>query len=189
MVFQSHLYGIEREALGLNPSRVVEFQSHLYGIESVVQVLREIIIGVSIAPLWNWKWTCRRWAMSQRRFNRTFMELKVCVGTQRMPSRSRFQSHLYGIESSRHRRRVNRPRVSIAPLWNWKTFRPRTARWPCCFNRTFMELKVTFIVRRTVGVIVSIAPLWNWKSGRAAISANSASFNRTFMELKAWISK
>ena len=53
MVFQSHLYGIEREALGLNPSRVVEFQSHLYGIESVVQVLREIIIGVSIAPLWN----------------------------------------------------------------------------------------------------------------------------------------
>ena len=80
---------------------------------------------------------------------------------------SLFQSHLYGIESQiwcnipAARHCFNRTfmelkdllqflsakgiRVSIAPLWNWKS------RWK---------------TQTCVGCAVSIAPLWNWKRKR-----------------------
>ena len=114
--FQSHLYGIEshtavgncRPTVGFNRTFMelkeawqqvmkapVEFQSHLYGIESSAERRSSVDnVGVSIAPLWNWKW---RGALvpvvQQKSFNRTFMELKVVECEVRL-GEVRFQSHL-----------------------------------------------------------------------------------------------
>ena len=96
-----------------------------------------------------------------------------------------FQSHLYGIESYLS---VNTPFDELR------------------FNRTFMELKATYLMlsaRRTLVSIaplwnwkpcsaplharwlrVSIAPLWNWKVGMMMDVLRMTCFNRTFMELK-----
>ena len=75
VMFQSHLYGIERiskkellnvcfgfnrtfmelkEPYSLSPCAIQPFQSHLYGIESEKGlVCYDFIANVSIAPLWN----------------------------------------------------------------------------------------------------------------------------------------
>ena len=119
LLFQSHLYGIERHQSSL-VSEVLEcfnrtfmelkvasgawlglppkFQSHLYGIESVQCNPTKKQVKVSIAPLWNWKFWGFGYLCLHHCFNRTFMELKVGKG-------------LKSIGSSI---------VSIAPLWNWK---------------------------------------------------------------------
>ncbi len=55
-MFQSHLYGIESDALRRQVGIQIGFQSHLYGIESDVGAARQ---------------------RERHRFNRTFMELKV----------------------------------------------------------------------------------------------------------------
>ena len=181
--FQSHLYGIERASLtitwtpcpvsiaplwnwkqprstasymgnGFNRTfmelkdcsectrtRTQAFQSHLYGIESIKGHTSNGKHGVSIAPLWNWK-------------RKSTLGLIV---------KRLFQSHLYGIESENAASGQRTEIVSIAPLWNWKCVpRPLCAR-PLCFNRTFMELKVSVI--------------------RYAVTLPHR-FNRTFMELK-----
>ena len=166
-------------------SKICEFQSHLYGIERWCMSSRPPPCPVSIAPLWNWKVT-------------TGYAVAV-AGT--------FQSHLYGIESVhdniffRWIIRFNRtfmelkgrhsiimqgvPRVSIAPLWNWKrskalrlcllnsfnrtfmelkdSIRSDGCAQVQCFNRTFMELKGETALYIIMYAIVSIAPLWNWK--------------------------
>ena len=120
LLFQSHLYGIERSfnnnsfLISLSFNRTFmelkarnvywgacasTFQSHLYGIESYGKAGK---------------------SPRSTSFNRTFMELKACREGKNMPS-DPFQSHLYGIE-----RQVIPPflclvQVSIAPLWNWKS--------------------------------------------------------------------
>ena len=74
IVFQSHLYGIERSIYDKTKSKGISFnrtfmelkdehgylmiiyhlfQSHLYGIERVRQLLASAALLVSIAPLWN----------------------------------------------------------------------------------------------------------------------------------------
>ena len=98
--------------------------------------------------------------------------------------RQKFQSHLYGIESSYACLGIN----SLTR-----------------FNRTFMELKaLRIMVFAQSGLFqshlygiescvasafhgkppVSIAPLWNWKPWRTIQRRHGISFNRTFMELK-----
>ena len=97
------------------------------------------------------------------------------------------------------------PRVSIAPLWNWKLLSSQLSSITSCFNRTFMELKAysirLFFINNTFqshlyGIEsekfgrlrgpagVSIAPLWNWKTDPRNIASKEPGFNRTFMELK-----
>ena len=119
-------------------------------------------------------------------FNRTFMELKVsfkyCV-----KSSSVFQSHLYGIESANVFQRLGVHRVSIAPLWNWKATRTELGQYQHCFNRTFMELKVSFsplpwyvcmCFNRTFMELKVLLPV--------PVFPARYSFNRTFMELKVY---
>ena len=53
------------------------FQSHLYGIESRKLVGLVADERVSIAPLWNWKFSAVRCLHPRSSFNRTFMELKA----------------------------------------------------------------------------------------------------------------
>ena len=55
IMFQSHLYGIER-LVRVYILLGVMFQSHLYGIESLPDEWCRMCGRVSIAPLWNWKW-------------------------------------------------------------------------------------------------------------------------------------
>ena len=118
--------------------------------------------------------------------------------------------------------------VSIVPLWNWNSY--EAAEWTTsnqfqsylygieiplsvhlhkyqrCFNRTFMELKLSSIHHKGIACTVSIVPLWNWNTVRVSeVDVTSEvsivplwnwnrkspwalpkldSFNRTFMELK-----
>ena len=95
------------------------FQSHLYGIER-----RELSTRFP----------------GTRRFNRTFMELKVELGNVEALKDGRFQSHLYGIESCNALGKYG-----------------RLLR----FNRTFMELKEHGNRVARLDTLVSIAPLWN----------------------------
>ena len=205
-MFQSHLYGIEsgiyrrrstKTRVSIAPlwnwkkwsvitcSAVLAFQSHLYGIER----------GQELSNL--------RFA---DRFNRTFMELKVLLIFAKEFQIPSFQSHLYGIESWKGFRKKNLlmgfnrtfmelkeerkywilhgSKVSIAPLWNWKTCLEYLRKSDGSFNRTFMELKVVRMIWRlswfgfqshlygieshhkqdlAKDLRVSIAPLWNWK--------------------------
>ena len=93
------------------------------------------------------------------------MELKVCVGTQRMPSRSRFQSHLYGIER--------------ASLYHHAGSTTR-------FNRTFMELKDLPSTDSSLALLFQ-SHLYGIESHiYSASDCRCYCFNRTFMELKAW---
>ena len=97
-------------------------------------------------------------------FNRTFMELKAKGFTDALHHDIKFQSHLYGIESGNQRIfPCMALKVSIAPLWNWKQRSPPACAALSGFNRTFMELKVTFRLTHLLRSYVSIAPLWNWK--------------------------
>ena len=137
------------------------FQSHLYGIESKFKNQKGDTVEVSIAPLWNWKSTTADQSASVRRFNRTFMELKV-RWTLSATHHRRFQSHLYGIERCCRDPLSSPSHVSIAPLWNWKSVVPGAVKKDEGFNRTFMELKVTTL----------------------AMAQGGDCFNRTFMELK-----
>ena len=163
--------------------RSKEFQSHLYGIESRDIVCAFCAYRVSIAPLWNWKFGRSLLKYRCSCFNRTFMELKVLRPSYLLTA-SRFQSHLYGIERSLLCRHKQEHKVSIAPLWNWKSIFLRLSKPLQGFNRTFMELKEsnkTFetnlrkfqshlygiesccALRYFTTDLVSIAPLWNWK--------------------------
>ena len=138
---------------------------------------------VSIAPLWNWKpWRPGR-SCYPRRFNRTFMELKDCKSAPIIPG-LKFQSHLYGIESGKRDAHTGIIRVSIAPLWNWKTVVSKVLSRRFGFNRTFMELKGVSYLILCVFSVVSIAPLWNWKPYTFNEPLAEIGFNRTFMELK-----
>ena len=226
-MFQSHLYGIESSLVIAAIPVWTRFQSHLYGIESIefksykdaqdgfnrtfmeLKVAKRLLhtqpLGVSIAPLWNWKYLSEWLAEHVWGFNRTFMELKDAATTFSKFT-PKFQSHLYGIESGK---------------------KTGTSVWRSGFNRTFMELKVAMLsaeeadckfqshlygIERELAEefqnawLVSIAPLWNWKLSvvckfstslsfqshlygierMVAIlqQTRSGSFNRTFMELK-----
>ena len=123
-------------------SNLRAFQSHLYGIESQHRLPFSGHQHVSIAPLWNWKLEISCKPLRYSCFNRTFMELKVIRHHTEDAVFIKFQSHLYGIESCLYKREAQLHRVSIAPLWNWKS------NW-----------RHTWISPSRV----SIAPLWNWK--------------------------
>ena len=139
-------------------------------------------------------------------FNRTFMELKGRWYTSRSrlsPFQShlygiesvnkqiaifdlaKFQSHLYGIESILYHARTWIATKFQSHLYGierwWRARRSPALR---CFNRTFMELKVSWAVRRAGKRSVSIAPLWNWKVVALQLIGGHDRFNRTFMELK-----
>ena len=144
--------------------RAATFQSHLYGIERKDRILLKWCSGsVSIAPLWNWK----------------------VSGDATLSHDVEFQSHLYGIESKDIYFRAIRACVSIAPLWNWKATRTELGQYQHCFNRTFMELKVSFsplpwyvcmcFNRTFMELKVAVGVFRRFKQH---------SFNRTFMELK-----
>ena len=125
--FQSHLYGIEsREKRPLFDEHG-KFQSHLYGIERVVMQFYMHRKLVSIAPLWNWKYRDLDVFELLNSFNRTFMELKGAPRPGVTLSSCRFQSHLYGIESDAVCAHRQGGGVSIAPLWNWKTWSLETS--------------------------------------------------------------
>ena len=117
---------------------------------------------VSIAPLWNWK----RWWPDRRRpvprFNRTFMELKGPF-FYRIFITLTFQSHLYGIESSKQMETYQHQPKFQSHLYGIESFND--------------------VVSSTL-ITVSIAPLWNWKTIQSASKGFALSFNRTFMELK-----
>ena len=100
---------------------------------------RNSFLGL-IVPLWNWNSQYIEKASSASWFNRTFMELKLCLNS------SRFRP-LHGL---------------IVPLWNWNTHVYENVWVFFLFNRTFMELKFFRLKQirvRTNGLIV---PLWNW---------------------------
>ena len=112
------------------------------------------------------------------------MELKV-TSSVLLPVRLVFQSHLYGIESILYHARTWIATKFQSHLYGierwWRARRSPALR---CFNRTFMELKVSWAVRRAGKRSVSIAPLWNWKTVNRMRIPKCLSFNRTFMELK-----
>ena len=105
-------------------------------------------------------------ALGVPRFNRTFMELKdpPCrTGRTASP----FQSHLYGIESKH---------MILTRLFYH------------CFNRTFMELKVTFKLDGDGKGFKFQSHLYGIERRDGFIYNNVCNcFNRTFMELKAMI--
>ena len=160
--FQSHLYGIERPLYSSPSSSMGVSIAPLWNWKFVFLYFLGEVTTVSIAPLWNWKFLTCLVNKLRLGFNRTFMELK---GRSRISFRAP-------------------PAVSIAPLWNWKADGDETGKRQTGFNRTFMELKdekrnVLVIMRgfqshlygierlQRHGVrepaTVSIAPLWNWK--------------------------
>ena len=98
-------------------------------------------------------------------FNRTFMELKECTNFSKL-DRFGFQSHLYGIE-----RWCEIAWASVA----------------CMFQSHLYGIESEGIHGRIASRHqVSIAPLWNWKRKPTDFSVYGVeSFNRTFMELKA----
>ena len=54
-----------------------------------------------------------------------------------------------------------------------------------CFNRTFMELKLSLSTQFCVKpAMVLIVPLWNWNCSSLVSCLPLPCFNRTFMELK-----
>ena len=74
--------------------------------------------------------------------------------------------------------------VLIVPLWNWNDRVQTLSGFFCCFNRTFMELKLTFASGTGTHPFVLIVPLWNWNPTHEAAMFLKTCFNRTFMELK-----
>ena len=124
-------------------------------------------IKVSIAPLWNWKKTSTLLDGQNSSFNRTFMELKVGLLALEIVKAIRFNRTFMELKAANvnYQQALENvsiaplwnwkmrilgwlPRywsVSIAPLWNWKLTKPSKVDMDVCFNRTFMELKVTNI--------------------------------------------
>ena len=130
-------------------------------LKVIYKVLKYDFWNVSIAPLWNWKEVHPAWTVTSTGFNRTFMELKDAFAHASV-FYYLFQSHLYGIESIEPTKAVNpfgfqshlygiesaltfawnfMSLVSIAPLWNWKSYKAKARCTTSSFNRTFMELK------------------------------------------------
>ena len=77
------------------------------------------------------------------------------------------------------------PAVLIVPLWNWNPFKASNLCTLECSNRTFMELKYSFLLspfyrlscsNRTFMELKLLAAPWFWWLLRSS--------NRTFMELK-----
>ena len=99
-----------------------------------------------IEPLWNWnKCSMSSVTTSYPPFNRTTMELKLCVVCGRDTRRATFNRTTMELK----------PRIApcgdlpfrgllIEPLWNWNTY--------------------SFALRKLIGVLL-IEPLWNWNTG------------------------
>ena len=98
---------------------------------------------VLIVPLWNWN-RLKILLRAERTscFNRTFMELKYPCAQRHKPS------HAF---------------VLIVPLWNWNVLLSPAIGAASGFNRTFLELKLSFLT---------------------ITNSRKECFNRTFMELK-----
>ena len=100
VLFQSHLYGIESYDRAEFVAGEILFQSHLYGIESGKTLSAFCEERVSIAPLWNWKFTTwRTWNRLHRVSIAPLWNWKLSR-VLRSCHPSLFQSHLYGIEST-----------------------------------------------------------------------------------------
>ena len=155
---------------------LAKFQSHLYGIESDILRFAARSLGVSIAPLWNWKYIVPRTHVDRHKVSIAPLWNWKMVESPTLPCPTMFQSHLYGIESQLSREK------------GWKEER---------FNRTFMELKGCcasahrrawpfqshlYGIERPLtewesqNAWVSIAPLWNWKLGMAWSRATASRF-------------
>ena len=141
---------------------------------------------VLIVPLWNWNVFCLFFLPGNKSFNRTFMELKwliihfsCCIHIQVLIV------PLWNWNGSNVQSFSWRSIVLIVPLWNWNPSSTTKREQSWCFNRTFMELKLAFIIAAAEEVSwVLIVPLWNWNYEDGAVINGGYSFNRTFMELK-----
>ena len=96
-------------------------------------------------------------------FNRTFMELKLRIDSLQNLYDAVLIVPLWNWNVISSIFILNPRNVLIVPLWNWNSIAISLQIEIMCFNRTFMELKLIYLIREDFWLyVVLIVPLWNW---------------------------